>query len=210
MSAILQLPLEVIDCEQNTPAWLEARRGVVTASAFKHVMAKGEGKTRAKYLRQKVAELMNAKPADSFKNEHTERGHALEPEAITLYAFQHDIEPQRVGFMRRGPVGCSPDVVVGDDGIAQVKTMLPELLLEVLETEKVPSEHTAQLQGELWVTGRKWTDFVAFWPGLPLFVKRVHRDEVFISRLSVEIDTFLADMAALQAEITARYLRRAA
>ena len=210
MSRILQLPLQVIECEQNSPEWLAARRGVVTASAFKYVLAKGEAKTRAKYLRQKVAELLDATPAEGFSNSHTERGHILEPDAINLYAFQHDIEPIRVGFMRRGPVGCSPDLLVGDDGMAQVKTLLPELLVELLETEKVPTEHTAQLQGELWVSGRKWTDFIGYWPGLPLFVKRVYRDELFMAKLAVEIEDFLVDVEALRHSIHTRYLARAA
>ena len=200
MKPILSHDLELIEVEQNTPEWHAARYGIVTASAFKDVLAKGEGKTRAKYLRKKAAEIMGAKPADSFSNAHTERGHALEAEALDAYAFQFDIEPVRVGFYRRGPVGCSPDSIVGDDGLVQIKTTLPELLLEMAASGKVPSEHIAQLQGEMWVTGRKWNDLVVYWPGLPLYRRRVYRDEAYIATLQIAVEDFIREVHAYISE----------
>ena len=210
--------LEIIDCQQNTPEWLQARVGVITASGFKHVMAKSAGKagtaaeskTRQKYLRQKAYEQITGKMAESFSNAHTERGHVLEPEAIDAYSFMTDADVSRVGFMKRGPIGCSPDLLVGDAGMAQVKTLLPELMLELLEDGEIPSEHRAQMQGEMLVATRFWSDFIGYCPGLPLFVKRMERDEAYIASLEVGLETFLADLAEYRASIETRYLQRAA
>ncbi len=198
--------LIIVDCEQNSDEWVNARCGCVTASMFKSVMAKGEGKTRAKYLRQKVAELITGKPTEGYTNSHMDRGHAQEPDARNMAAFMCGYEPVLVGFMKRGMVGCSPDYLVGDDGMGQIKTMLPEILIDVLDSERIPAEHKAQLQGELWVSGRAWTDFIGYSPGLPLFVKRMFRDEVFIAELGREVNSFLTDISALRHSIESRYL----
>lgn len=215
---LMSHPLQIIDCAQNTPEWLAARAGVTTASGFKCVLARSPGKTgtaaesktRQKYLRQKAYEQMTGRMAESFSNVHTERGHILEPEARNAYAFMHDAVPELVGFLRRGPIGCSPDFLVGADGMGQIKTLLPELMLELLEDEAVPTEHKAQMQGELLVANRQWNDFVAYCPGLPMFVQRVYRDEPYIATLKVALEDFLADLAAYRADCESRILRRAA
>ncbi len=203
---IMSHPLQIIDCVQNTPEWLAARVGVITASGFKHVLAKSPGakgtaaesKTRRKYLLQKVYERITGRQGESFSNVHTERGHMLEPEAINAYSFMTDADVKKVGFMRRGPIGCSPDLLVGNAGMAQVKTLLPELMLELLEQDEVQTEHRAQMQGELLVSSLEWNDFIGYCPGLPLFVRRVHRDEAYITTMKIALEDFEAE---LQSEV---------
>lgn len=188
------MELEIFDCEQNTPEWFEARRGIVTASRFSDVLAKGQGITRRKYLLTLAGEAITGECAESFSNVHTERGHAMEDEARDMYAFQNDVEPVKVGFMRRGRAGASPDRLIGTDGLLEIKTKLPHLQLDVLDKEKLPSEHVPQVQGQLMVSGREWCDFVSYWPRLPMFCIRVYRDEKYIAELNQAIAYFVGEM----------------
>ncbi|MGJ4997275.1 YqaJ viral recombinase family protein [Bradyrhizobium sp. HKCCYLS3077] len=101
--------MQVINCEQNSAEWLRARMGIPTASQFSTVLAKGEGETRRTYLLKLAGEIITGEPMESFSNEHTERGHRMEAEARDLYAFQTGAALERVGFIRSGRAGCSPD-----------------------------------------------------------------------------------------------------
>lgn len=189
--------LQIFDCEQNSPEWIQARLGVVTCSEFKSVMAKGEGKTRRKYMLTVIGEKLAGQPFERYANADMERGHRLEDEAREEYRILTGNEVKRIGFMRRGDVGYSPDGLIDDDGLQEIKTKLYHLHIECLLADKLPTEHVQQCQGGLWVSGRQWIDFVSYCPGLPLFVKRVQRDEAFIARIKVEVDDFLVEMRQL-------------
>ncbi|MDE2022084.1 MAG: YqaJ viral recombinase family protein [Patescibacteria group bacterium] len=197
--------LEVFTCAQSSPEWFACRAGIPTASEFSTVMASGKGggesKTRLKYLRTLAGEIITGKCVDGYTNIHMERGHEMEAEARDLYAMVADADPTQVGFLRRGRAGASPDSLVGADGVLEIKTKLPHLQIEVLTTDAVPSEHIAQCQGQLWISGRSWVDFVSYWPGLPLFVKRVQRDEAYIAKIKVAVDDFLGELDALVEKI---------
>lgn len=195
--------MRVIECEQGTPEWLLARAGIPTASMFATVLAKGEGKTRKTYMRKLAGEIITGEPMDSYSNAHMERGKVMEAEARDLYAFQQFVEPVQVGFIRSGQKGCSPDSLVGDAGMCEVKTKLPHLQIEVLEAGKLPPEHVAQCQGALWVAEREWIDFVSYWPKIPLFVKRAYRDEPYIKALSEAVDVFNDELATLVERVRA-------
>lgn len=188
------MPIQVFDCEQGTDEWYRCRLGIPTASEFRSIIAKGEGKMRRTYMMKLLGERFTGEPADNYTNGHMERGHAMEDEARRLYAFMQDVEPVRVGFIRNGFVGCSPDSLIGDDGMLEIKTKLPHLQIEALIAGKLPSEHQAQVQGQMWVAERQWVDFVSYWPRLPLFVKRVERDEAYIATLAAEVEQFLAEL----------------
>ena len=186
--------LEIFNVDQGSDAWLECRRGIPTASRFADVLAKGQGITRRKYLLTLAGEAITGEVADSYSNAHMERGHAMEADARNLYAFARDVEPELVGFMRRGRAGASPDSLIGADGLLEIKSKLPHLLLDVLDKGKLPAEHVAQVQGQLWVSGRDWCDFVAYWPKLPLFHVRVERDEAYIATLSQAVADFVGEL----------------
>ena len=202
------MSVEIIECEQGSPEWFKARLGIPTASEFDTVMAKGTGggpsKTRRKYMLTLIAERITGEMAESYTNSHMERGKAMEPEARAAYAFVQDVDPKPVGFIRNGPKGASPDSLVETSGLLEIKTKLPNLHLELLELllgGDMPPEHKAQVQGQLWVAEREFCDFVCYWPKLPLFVKRVTRDEVYIKTVAVAVDVFLNEMAALEQRI---------
>lgn len=193
------MTLQIFDFEQGSPEWHACRIGIPTASMFGAVKAGGDGKTRTTYMRKLAGEIICGEVMDGFTNAHMERGHAMEDDARSAYAFMFDQEPQRVGFMRRGNCGCSPDSRIGASGLLEIKTKLPHLHIEVLERKdkSLPPEHRPQVQGQLYVSELEFVDFVSYWPRMPLFVTRIYRDEDYIKNLAGEIDRFCDELAAL-------------
>ena len=189
------------DIEQGEPEWYQVRAGIPTASMYSALLAKGEGKTRRTYMLKLAGEVLTGEPMDNYSNAHMERGHVHEPVARENYAFLMGVEPEQVGFIRNGDTGASPDSLVGTDGLLEIKSKLAHLQLDVLLRDEMPSEHTLQVQGQLWVAERAWCDFVSYCPKLPLFVKRVYRDEPTIQKIAKAVDEFNAELR----EIVARF-----
>lgn len=189
------------DIEQGSESWHKIRLGIPTASMFSAILAKGEGKTRRSYMLKLAGEQLTGEPTEGYSNQSMERGKAMEPEARDLYAFSKGVDVAQVGFITNGRKGCSPDSLIGDDGMLEIKTKRSDLLIDVILKDEFPAEHKAQCQGALWVAEREWLDFVAYWPGLPLFVKRITRDEHFIQSLATEVDRFNAELDAVVAKI---------
>lgn len=206
--------IQVFDCEQGSPEWFACRLGIPTASEFDTVLAKGrdgksESKTRRTYMMKLVGERITGEPMFSYSNEHMERGKEMEAEARDLYAFMKDVEPQRVGFIRNEIAGCSPDSLICDDGLLEVKTKLAHLQAEVLLCNEVPAEHMAQIQGQLWISGRQWCDFMSYWPKMPPFIMRVPRDEAHIARIASAVALFSKEVDTYHRLITGQMLRAA-
>lgn len=199
------MELQIITCDQGTPEWFAARAGLPTASRFATVLASGRGggesKTRRKYMLQLAGERITGSPMDGYSNGHMERGKEMEAEARDLYALVRDSAPEQVGFMRRGDAGASPDALIGNDGLLEIKTKLADLQIEVLLANRLPPEHVAQIQGQLWISGRSWCDFVSYCPGLPIFIHRVDRDEQYIAKLAVEVETFNVELVDIITQI---------
>lgn len=193
--------IEIFDCDQGSPDWFACRLGIPTASEFATVMAKGKdggaSLTRAKYMRQLAGEIITGELAESYSNAHMDRGKAMEDEARETYAFIHDADIRRVGFIRNGQKGGSPDSLIGANGGLEIKTALPHIQIERLIRDDLPPEHKAQVQGNIWVSEREFWDFVSYWPKLPLLVKRVYRDDLYIKHLSEAVDAFNEELAAL-------------
>lgn len=190
--------MEIVNCEQGTDEWFRARMGIPTASEFATVMAKGKdggnSKTRQTYLYKLAGEIITGTPMESYSNAHMERGQAMEDEARSFYEFMTDAECERVGFIRSGRKGASPDSLIGTAGMVEIKTKLPHLMVETILRGEFPPEHKAQCQGQLWVAEREWIDIAVYWPGFPLFVTRAVRDEPYICELSEAVDAFNADL----------------
>lgn len=187
----------IIECEQNSPEWIAARLGIVTASVFSDVLAKGEGKMRKSLLHRLAAERITGEPIETFKSAAMDRGHAMEDDARMFYAFMQDAAPVRVGFVRNGDAGCSPDSLLGESGVLEIKTQRPDLLIETLLKDKFPSEHVAQTQGALWVCERDYVDICVYWKAMPPFVKRAGRDDGYIANLAAEVARFNDDLCQL-------------
>lgn len=186
--------MDVFNCEQYSDEWWQCRLGIPTASEFATVLAKGrdggDSITRKRYLYRLVGEIITGQAAETYTNGHMERGHEMEPLARERYKFMSEHETTPVGFIRNGRAGCSPDSFIGNDGLLEIKTKLPHLMVEVHLRGGMPPEHKAQCQGQLWLAEREWVDFVAYWPGMPLFVHREMRDEIYMDRLMSAIGSF--------------------
>lgn len=199
--------IEIIDCEQGTEEWLKARLGIPTASEFHTVMAVGPkgGKavTRVAYLNKLVGEILTGEPMQSFQNADMERGKLMEDEARDLYSFTRDVELRRVGFVRAYDRGASPDSLIGEDGGLEIKSAAPHIQVGRLLADKLPPEHEAQVQGNIWVCEREWWDFVSYCPKLPIFIKRVHRDDEYIKNLERGVELFNSELRQ-----TVEYIRR--
>jgi hypothetical protein len=190
---------EIVDVVQGTEEWFRARMGMPTASEFHTVLAKGEGKTRSKYMRRLAGEIITGKPAESYTNTHLERGKEMEEEARAAYAMGCDDELAQVGFVKNLLAGCSPDSLVGDRGILEIKTALPDILIEklLMPADWFPPEHKAQCQGALWVCERDWVDLMIYWPGMPRFIRRAYRDDYYLSQLYSEVKNFGEELQVL-------------
>lgn len=194
-------------CEQGSADWHQARAGLPTASEFecivKRLKSGAYSDTRRTYMLKLASEVLIGEPEESFTSYVTERGKRLEPEARDLYAMLHDCQPQQVGFITNHGAGCSPDALVGSDGLLEIKTKRGGLLIEAILADDFCSEHHAQCQGALWVAEREWIDLCVYWPGLPPFIKRATRDESYIANLASEVAKFNDELAAIVEKIRA-------
>ncbi len=182
--------LEIIECEQGAPEWFAVRAGLITASEFSQVLAKGQGKTRRTLMLKKAGERITGNAIESYNNEHMERGKEQEAVARELYISHTGSEVAECGFMKNGNTGYSPDGLISDNGLIEIKSRLAHIQADTLLSDKVPSENIAQIQGGLWVSEREYLDYVSYCPGMPLFIKRVEPDKDYIKNLEVELALF--------------------
>lgn len=206
--------MQVHDVEQGSPEWFAVRAGIPTASEFATVMAKGKdgGRsiTRDKYMRQLAGEILTGEPApDGYSNAFMERGKALENEARELFGFILEVEPQRVGFIRNANKGASPDSLIGSNSGLEIKVAIPAVQIERLERGTLPSEHVAQVQGNMWVSERETWHFVSYCPKLPPLILTVSRDDTYLHRLAEAVDRFNGELDQMVERIRA-YGRKAA
>ncbi|MCV4287917.1 YqaJ viral recombinase family protein [Pseudomonas capsici] len=186
----------IIDAEQGTPEWLALRLGFVTCSELDCLLVNGKGEAgfgvaAFTYMDQLIGERITGEAAElPFQTKATIRGHEQEGVALWLYEAREDVQTSSVGIILNHGIGYSPDALVGDKGLTEVKTKLPKFQVSVILAGEVPKEHVAQCQGGLWVSEREWIDFISYWPGMPLFVKRMYRDEALIRKISERVKTF--------------------
>lgn len=186
----------IVDCEQGTPEWHAARSGILTASVMDCLMVAGKGEGgfgvgAFTLMDELIGERFTGEPCDTFGgNKHTERGHTLEPVAREFVSQRLGIKIESCGLILNHGVGYSPDGLVGDRGLVEIKTKLPKILIDVILAGVIPKEHVVQCQVGLWVSERDHIDFGAFWPGMPLFHRRAERDETMIKTLAQKVKDF--------------------
>jgi hypothetical protein len=199
------MTITLFDCEQNSPEWYAARLGIPTASAFATVMASGKdggaSVTRKAYMMKLAGEIITGEPMESYENAHMERGKIMEDEARSFYSLIRNVDVARVGFIRNGDTGCSPDGLIGKSGMSEIKTKIPNQLITCILRDDFPPEHRAQCQGSLWVAEREWIDFIAYWPKMPPFIIRAGRDEGYIKTIKSEVARFNDELAELVTKI---------
>ena len=171
------------DIEQNTEVWQALRTGKATASNFGCFMAnegKAFGDPAKKYALQIALEIANGRKAEfSFSNDHTERGHEQEPIARMLYEEENFIDVRNGGFFDHETYGDSPDGLVGDDGVLEIKSVTAAVHYATLRRESFDPAYRWQLIGHLDCTGRDWVDFASYCSEFPeasqLIVYRLYR-----------------------------------
>lgn len=190
--------------EQRTDEWFQERCGKVTASRIADLTAKtksGWGASRANYMAQLIAERLTGTVAESFTSAAMQWGTDTEPEAISAYEFYFVTTVEPVGFVKHSTIelsGASPDGLIGDDGLIEIKCPNTATHIDTLLDGKVPAKYLKQMQWQMACTGRKWCDFASYDPRMPehlkLWVKRVSRDDEMIAELEKDVSDFLAEL----------------
>ena len=188
------------DVEQNTDEWFSLRAGVPTASEFKKVLS-GTGKKSAQritYAAQLAAELCVGGELERWEgNQWTERGHELEAESLVSYELERDSDVKSVGFVLRDKrYGASPDGLVSNDGLLEIKNLSPAQHVLVLDRWRrngtVPPDYIPQCQGQLFVCDRQWVDLYFHHTRLPTLIARIERDQEYIDALQEQLDACIA------------------
>lgn len=205
--------------EQRSPEWFAHRVGRVTASKIADLMAQtksGWGASRANYMADLIAEQLTGEAREGFSNAAMQWGTDTEPQARAAYEFITDNAVTEVGFIdhpRIDMAGCSPDGLVADDGMVEIKCPNTATHLDTLLTGKIDGKYLKQMQFQMACAKRGWCDFVSFDPRLPaemqLWVHRVHAEYVAQEEIEQAVTAFLAELDAKVAELRARYMMEA-
>ena len=190
--------------EQGTDEWFAVRIGKVTASRLADVLAKtktGYSTSRENYMAQLVCERLTGQKGESFTNAAMQHGTDTEPLARAAYEALHDVLVDEVGFIPHPTIimaGASPDGLVSDDGLLEIKCPNTATHIETLLSQTVPGKYNTQMQFQMACTDRSYCDFVSFDnrlpPELQLFVRRVPRDNMYIRLMEDEIVKFLNEL----------------
>jgi len=194
----------VHDCEQRSEEWFELRRGKVTASHFADVINKKSG--RETYMMRLLAERVTGITQDTYQNEYMKDGTEREPEARSEYAWLKGVTVKQVGFVQNSEdVGCSPDGLVGNDGLIEIKCPKLTTHLSYILKGVLPTTYRAQVQGQMWVCERQWCDFISYhedYKKQPLFIVRVDRDEAYLKTLAAATATFIQELTEMEGKLT--------
>lgn len=205
--------------EQRTDEWFAARCGKVTASRIADVCAKtktGWGASRANYMAQLIAERLTGTAVESFTNAAMQWGTEQEPNARAAYEFLTDNTVTEIGFVDNLVIpmsGASPDGLVGDDGLVEIKCPNTATHIDTLLSGKIDAKYIKQMQWQMACTGRDWCDFVSYDPRLPthmqLWVKRVNRDDKQIDEIETIVADFLKEITDKVDRLNALYANAA-
>ena len=194
------------ELEQGTDEWLQARCGIVTASVVGQLITaktiKPAANDYSRALTQTlVAERITGHVEPVYPNADMERGTLAEPYARDLYAEHKGVTVDQVGFMVLESdgfkLGFSPDGLVGDDGLIEIKSPRQKKHMTTILRDEVPLEYMAQVQAGLLVSGRKWADFISYNAGMPLFVKTVLPNRQWFDAITEAVKAFEANAAQM-------------
>ena len=184
-----------LDVKQGSTEWFAAKCGYPSASNFDKIVTStgAPSKQREKYIHQLAGERVSGKVAETYNNAIMEKGVEMEGEARNLYEMLKDVKIEQVGICypdEKKLCAASPDGLVGKDGLIEIKCPLIYTHVKYLLDGVLPTDYFEQVQGQLYVTGRKWVDFMSYYCSIKPLIIRVQRDEKFIKALAVEIEVF--------------------
>ena len=198
---------------QGGEAWFAERLGRATASRIADIIARTKERystSRENYMVELALERITGRRAESYTNAAMQRGTDLEPLARAAYEASTGVLVAEVGMIphpRIAMAGASPDGLVGDDGLIEIKCPNSATHIRTLRSKKPSGEYVTQMAWQMACAGRDWCEFVSYDPrmpdGLDLFVVRVHRDDAMIAMLETEVDAFLVEVDALVSELMA-------
>jgi len=172
------------DIQQNTDEWFDIKRGKFSASTAADLLMSPSTKGYQNLINKIVFEHITGETAESFKSDWMDRGNELEPEAIAQYEKQTFNKVNRVGYVEMNDwVGCSPDGLISNNGLIQVKCPKWNTQIEYYFSSKVPSEYNKQCQFELMVTDREYNILYIYHPKLKPIIHHIERDEEIIKQI---------------------------
>jgi len=190
--------------EQGSPEWFQMRLGKVTASRVADILAKtktGPSASRQNYLIELAIQRTTGIIQESYSNSAMEWGTQTEPQARVAYEVTTNNFVDKVAFIDHPSIkwfGCSPDGLVSDRGLLEIKCPNSATHWEYFKSKKPPQKYFIQMQAQIAVTNKDWCDFVSFDPRMPdrsqLLIVRVDRDEAFIAEMEAEIKKFLDEV----------------
>lgn len=191
--------MKILDVEQGSEEWFNARLGIPTASRFKDIVTPdklNKSASRKSYMYELIAEKLVKEKEEHFKTEWMERGNEVEDLARSSYEFLNDVEVKQVGIILNdaGTIGASPDGLIGEDGGLEIKCPKSSTLVKYMLDGRLPLEYKTQVMGNLWISEREWLDFVAFHPNMKMFKVRVYRDEEYIKKMAQHVNDFVDEM----------------
>lgn len=205
--------------EQRTDEWLTERCGKVTASAIYKVMARtktGYGADRANYHAQLVAERLTGVPAENFTNAAMQWGIDTEAQARAMYTLETGLDVIETGFHPHPTIalsGASPDGLVGEIGLVEIKCPNTATHIATLTGSNIDRKYLLQMQWQMACVGRDWCDFASFDPRLPdemqLHIRRIERDDELLAEIEAEVTKFLAEVDETVAQLTDKYRKAA-
>ena len=205
---------------QDDPQWRLDRCGSVGASEVADIMRRnknGYSAARANLMAQKVVERLTGVPFEGFTSAAMLKGREREPDARLAYELLTNSTVDLVGIVKHPLIAgthASPDGVIGDLGLLEIKSPQPAAHLETLLTETIDPDYLKQMQHQMGCSGRHWVDYCSYNPDFPaemqVFIKRVHRDGAIINEIESELRQFLKELDEKMAVLQARYSARAA
>lgn len=199
--------MQILNVEQGSPEWFEARCGIPTASCFKDIITSQGKKASAfdRYANTLVAERLMGRPPESFESEWMRRGTELEPQARAFYEFERDFEIEQIGFclLDDGSAGASPDGIAESFGL-EIKCPAPHTHVSYLARGKLPAEYVPQVQGCMWICERDRWDFLSYHPDMPPLLITVERDDQFIEQIALLVAQLSEKVAATVEQIERR------
>lgn len=202
--------MKIIPCIQGTAEWLRIRAGIPTSSQFDRIVTPTgkPSKSAEPYMLELLAERIMRRPLATYMSWEMQRGSEKEIEAVRLYEFQTDTETTPVGFITNdsGAMGASPDRLVGDRGLLEAKAPSAHVhMAYLLSTGGAYEAYRVQVQGQLFICEREWSDVISYFEGLPLGLIRIERDETFIDKMQPLLDEFVEKLEALFQKVIDRH-----
>lgn len=209
--------MKVIDVEQGSQEWLNIRLGLISASRFKDIMTEPKAKadreagkisqTSLAYMNELIAEILTGESIE-LSTRATEWGNGNEDRALTEYCFENDVQITGTGIIISdcGFYGASPDglIALSDKGMQEVKCPFNSKNHISNCLYGMDKQHIPQVQGNMWINGREWCDFISYDPRIlgkgRLYVERIKRDNDYIEKLAEKVENFRIQMCKVLKE----------